>query len=191
MKGNEKKIANKLHRQFAHPTPNNLIKIIKNAGIKNKTLEKEIDHLSQRCITCLKHRKPANRPVVCVPWAYTFNEMIGIDLKTWGDKYFLVIVDIATRFCASKVIRNKVPATIVKGLFLSWVAIFGPPAKIIQDNGGEFSNADMRAFGEAFSIQLIYTAAESPWSNGVVERLNGLLGKLVLKISDMLIVTWI
>ena len=184
MKGNEKKIANKLHRQFAHPTPNNLIKIIKNAGIKNKTLEKEIDYISQRCITCLKHRKPANRPVVCVPWAYTFNEMIGIDLKTWGDKYFLVIVDIATRFCASKVIRNKAPATIVKGLFLSWVAIFGPPAKIIQDNGGEFSNADMRAFGEAFSIQLIYTAAESPWSNGVVERLNGVLGKLVLKILD-------
>ena len=90
--------------------------------------------------------------------------MIGIDLKTWGDKYFLVIVDIATRFCASKVIRNKAPATIVKGLFLSWVAIFGPPAKIIQDNGGEFSNADMRAFREAFSIQLIYTAAEIPWS---------------------------
>ena len=57
------------------------------------------------------------------------------------------------------------------------VAIFGPPAKIIQDNGEEFSNAEMRAFGEAFSIQLIYTAAESPWSNGVVERLNGVHGE--------------
>ena len=132
----------------------------------------------------MKHRRPSNRPVVCVPWAYTFNEMIGIDLKTWGNKYFLVVVDIATRFCTATVIRNKLPATIVKGLFLSWVAIFGPPAKIIQDNGGEFSNAEMRAFGEAFSIQLIYTAAESPWSNGVVERLNGVLGKLVLKILD-------
>ena len=76
MKGNEKKIANKLHRQFGHPTPNNLIKIIKNAGIKSKTLEKEVDNVSQRCITCLKHRKPSNRPVVCFPWAYTFNEMI-------------------------------------------------------------------------------------------------------------------
>ena len=42
----------------------------------------------------------------------------------------------------------------------------------------------MRDFGEAFSIKLINTAAESPWSNGTVERLNGVLGKLVLKILD-------
>ena len=62
--------------------------------------------------------------------------MHGIDLKTWGSNYFLVLVDIATRFCAAKVIRNKFPSTIVKGLFLSWVATFGPPKKIIQDNGG-------------------------------------------------------
>ena len=35
-----------------------------------------------------------------------------------------------------------------------------------------------------FSIKVIHTAAESPWSNGTVERLNGVLGKLVLKILD-------
>ena len=184
MKGNERDIANKLHRQFGHPTPKTLIKIITNAGIVSKTLEKEIDTISQMCRTCLKHRRPFSRPVVCIPLAYEFNEMLGIDLKIWGNNYFLVIVDIATRFCAAKVIRNKLPSTIVKGLFLSWVAIFGPPKKIIQDNGGEFSNAEMRTFAEAFSIKLIYTAAESPWSNGVVERLNGVLGKLVLKIID-------
>ena len=56
--------------------------------------------------------------------------------------------------------------------------------KIISDNGGEFSNAEMNTFAEAFSIKLIHTAAESPWSNGTVERLNGVLGKLVLKILD-------
>ena len=184
MKGNERDIANKLHRQFGHPTPQALIKIINNAGIINKDLEKEIETISKMCRTCLKYRRPFSRPVVCVPLAYEFNEMLGIDLKTWGSNYFLVLVDIATRFCAAKVIGNKCPSTIVKGLFLSWVAIFGPPKKIIQDNGGEFSNADMRTFGEAFSIKLIYTAAESPWSNGVVERLNGVLGKLVLKILD-------
>ena len=35
-----------------------------------------------------------------------------------------------------------------------------------------------------FSIKVIHTAAESPWSNGTAERLNGVLGKLVLKILD-------
>ena len=64
MKGNERDIANKLHRQFGHPTPKTLIKIITNAGIDNKDLEKEIDTISQMCRTCLKHRRPFSRPVM-------------------------------------------------------------------------------------------------------------------------------
>ena len=116
--------------------------------------------------------------------ATEFNEMLALDLKIWGKHYFSVIVDLATRFCSACVISNKKPATIIKGLFISWIAIFGPPNKIITDNGGEFSNPEMRALGESFSFRLITTAAESPWSNGVCERLNGVLGKLVLKILD-------
>ena len=41
-------IACKLHRQFAHPTPKTLIKIINNAGIKDKKLEKEVDNISEK-----------------------------------------------------------------------------------------------------------------------------------------------
>ena len=181
---NDKRVAVKLHKQFAHPTARKLVQIIQNAGIKNKNLEKEVENISENCITCLKYKQPFHRPVVCAPLATAFNEMLGIDLKTWGKQYFLVIVDIATRFCGACVTQDKLSSTIVKGLFLSWIAIFGPPKKIISDNGGEFSNAEMRTFSEAFSIKLINTAAESPWSNGVVERLNGILGKLVVKVLD-------
>ena len=180
----DKKIALKLHRQFAHPTSNKLKLIIQKAGINNKNLEKEIDMISEKCLTCLKFQKRPARPVVCVEWATEFNEMIAIDLKFWGKNYFLVMVDLATRFCSACVIYNKLPVTIVKSLFLSWIVIFGPPLKLISDNGGEFVNAEMRALGEAFSIKMMTTAAESPWSNGTCERLNGVLGKLVLKILD-------
>ena len=93
-------------------------------------------------------------------------------------------MDLATRFCSACVIYNKLPATIVKSIFLSWIVIFGPPLKAISDNGGEFVNAEMRALGEAFSTKMMTTAAESPWSNGKCERLNGILGRLVLKILD-------
>ena len=50
--------------------------------------------------------------------------------------------------------------------------------------GGEFNNNEMRTLGEMFNITIKTTAAESPWSNGIVERLNGVLGKLVNKIID-------
>ena len=180
----ERSIASKLHRQFAHPTSRTLNKLIQNAGIENKKLQKEVESISKKCITCVKFQDRASRPVVCTPMATEFNEMLALDLKIFGKHYFLVIVDLAMRFCSACVISNKMPATIIKGLFISWIAIFGPPNKIMTDNGGEFSNPEMRALGESFSIKLITTAAESPWSNGVCERLNGVLGKLVLKILD-------
>ena len=127
------------------------------------------------------------RSIVCTPLATEFNEMLAMDLKSWNASssvYFLVIVDLATRFCSACIIHNKKPATIIKGLFIFWITIFGPPKKLLADNGGKFSNSEMRSLGEAFSIKLVNTAAESPWSNGVCERLNGVLSKLVAKILD-------
>ena len=87
-KKSDKDIACKLHRQFAHPTPRTLIRIINNAGVKDKNLEKEVDSVSERCITRIKYKKPFNRPVVCVPLANEFNEMLGVDLKVWVKHYF-------------------------------------------------------------------------------------------------------
>ena len=177
-------IARKLHRQFAHPRPEILNKLISKAGIRNKKLQKEINEVSKTCITCLKHKKPPPRPVVCLPLASRFNEMIGIDLKKWNESYFLVMVDIVTRFCQAYVIPNKMPSAIIKALFVSWISIFGAPTKILSDNGGEFSNNEIRDLSNIFSIKLLTTAAESPWSNGICERLNSTLGEIVSKIMD-------
>ena len=177
-------IASKLHRQFAHPTPAKLIKLIRNAGVKDKILEREINLISSQCITCVKLQKPSPRPIVCMPLANRFNEAVAMDLKVWGKLYFLVFVDLATRFCSASVIQNKQPPTIIRFFFLCWIAIFGPPKKILSDNGGEFNNYEMRALGDAFNIKIMTTAAESPWSNGVCERLNGVLGTLVSKVYD-------
>ena len=179
-----KKMAKKLHRQFGHPNSGKLITLIRNAGIVNSELEKEVKAISGNCVTCIKFRKPAPRPVVSIPLATKLNDTVAIDLKIWGKFYFLVMVDHATRFCAARVIRNKEAATIIKGIFLTWITNFGAPRQIFSDNGGEFNNGEMKALGEAFNSKVLNTAAESPWSNGVCERLNGVIGNLVGKIID-------
>ena len=179
-----KKMAKKLHRQFGHPNSNKLITLIRNAGIISSELEKEIKAISDQCLTCIKFRKPPPRPVVSIPLATRLNETVAIDLKVWGKCYFLVLVDVATRFCAARVIRNKEGPTIMKGIFLSWITHFGAPKQIFSDNGGEFNNEEMKALGEAYNMKVLTTAAESPWSNGVCERLNGVIGNLVGKIID-------
>ena len=130
----------------------------------------------------MKFRKSPPRPVVCMPLATVFNNTVSMDLKCYKNIYFLVMVDLATRFCMASVIRDKKSATIVKNFTKSWIAVFGPPKKILTDNGKEFNNNELQQLGEAFNFKVMTTSAESAWSNGVCERLNAVLGNSVEKI---------
>ena len=114
--------------------------------------------------------------------------MVSIDLKfhTHRSKnyIFIVFVDIATRYCSAKVISNKKPETIISAFFSKWICIFGSPRKVLTDNGREFHNLQFRQLSETFNFKVYTTAAESPWSNGIIERLNGILGLSVGKIME-------
>lgn len=179
---NFKSIAKKLHFQFNHPPSEKLIKLVKDGGHGHKDLIKEIKLIPENCVICIKRQKPPLRPAVCLPMASKFNEVVAVDLKAWGKCHFLVMVDLATRFCQATVVPNKAPSTIIKGLFKCWITLFGAPKKLLSDNGGEFNNKDVRTLGEKFNMKVLTTAAESPWSNGVCERLNGVIGDRVARI---------
>ena len=57
---------------------------------------------------------------------------------------------------------------------------------ILVDHGGEFDNDHFKDFCGNFNVNIKTTAAESPWSNGMVERHNGIIGQSVSKIvSDV------
>ena len=178
-----KKMAIKLHKQFAHPASERLIKLLRDAKKSSVKLEQEIKSISENCDICCKLKKPKPRPVVSLPLSSKFNGTVAMDLKYW-DKgiHFLVMVDVATRFCSAAVIKDKRPSTILRMIFIHWVSKFGAPKQILSDNGMEFNNEEMRQFGESFNTKIMNTAAESPWSNGCCEKLNGLLGQMVTKI---------
>ena len=61
-------MARKLHLQFAHPTAENLKKLINKAGFKNRKLIKEIDNVSKTCIICLKHKKAPPDQLIVSHW---------------------------------------------------------------------------------------------------------------------------
>ena len=62
------------------------------------------------------------------------------------------------------------------------MAIFGAPMRFLQDNGSEFNNYEFQDMSENLNVEIATTAAESPWSNGVVERHNAVIGNMVDKI---------
>jgi hypothetical protein len=184
-KNNSKLIALKLHRQFAHPSTVKLVQLLKDAGKDSRSLVDAVENVTETCETCRRYKKQRPRPVVAMSMAKTFNETVAMDLKIWQNGvYFLVLVDIATRFCSAVVINDKCANTIVRALFVNWIKIFGAPRQFMSDNGGEFNNEVMRSLANGFGIKLVCTAAESPWSNSICERLNCIIGISVRKIVD-------
>ena len=91
------------------------------------------------------------------------------------------MIDHATRYSVSCVIHSKKKEVIIRNIFKHWISIFGHPKKFLVDNGGEFCNEEMITLSENFNIRICTTAAESPWSNGLVERHNAILGLTVSK----------
>ena len=171
----------KLHRQFNHPMPDRLKKLISDSNISDPTIMKCVDTVSKECDLCKRFKKPPSRPTVGFPTASTFNEVVAMDLKLINGVLVLHMIDHATRYSAACPISNKKKETIVQAIMENWIKVFGPPKSFLTDNGGEFINDHMIDFAEQFNISLKTTAAESAWSNGLCERHNEILADLVRK----------
>ena len=167
--GNDKdeclKIANKLHKQFAHPAAQRLKKLIQESGVDNPTVLDMIDDVSASCDTCKRYKRTPSSPVTGFPLANAFNETVAMDLKFFQDGILLHMIDHATRYSQACIIPDKKKGTIVRAILKHWISIFGTPGKFLTDNGGEFINDEVMELAEQFNITLLTTAAESPWSN--------------------------
>ena len=183
----KKEVAIKLHRQFAHATLKSLMNLIENADeeLRNDTeLHNEIENAVKNCETCQKYKKSPPRPIVGLPMATRFQEIVAMDLKFYQGNTILHVIDHLTRLSNAILIPDKQPKTIINALLTHWIAIYGSSEKFLFDNGGEFANEDMINMAERFGITIKTTAAESPWSNGLVERHNQILANMLNKVID-------
>ena len=178
----KKKVAYKLHKQFSHPKAHKLQKLLQDAGIFDKELLNEIEAIEGECTICQKYKKPPPKPIVAFAFAKDFNESVAMDIKFYSGKPILHLIDHATRFSAASVIHSKERDVVISKIFEIWISMFGSPGQILTDNGGEFNNEDFRIMGEKLNTKIKSTAAESPWSNGINERHNAILGDMIDRI---------
>ena len=180
----DSKVLAKLHKQFAHCSPEALVKLIRNSGheVSRQLIEKTLE----ACQACKSAKRRNPKPVSSLPLATRFNQVISMDLhQLQPGKYYLHIIDLFSRFSVAGILHDKKSTTIIEIFLDRWLSIFGKPSDgIFTDNGGEFNNREFRDLCENLDIKCLTSAAYSPFSNGICERHNGTLSLMLEKVKQ-------
>ena len=176
----------KIHRQFGHPSIATEENLLKKASKWKKEMTKMLEKIHGSCRTCKLFSKVPPRPVVALPAASEFNQVITMDLKEvkiQAFKYILHLIDGFTRLSVSVFLRNKQATTIISEFMKNWVAVgYGCPARCWTDVGGEFSNDMVRQLGEAIGCKMETGAGYAGWMNGLCERNHSVIDRCFEKI---------
>ena len=180
----KEKILTKLHKQFGHASSERLAQLLRNAGTTDKETLNLLRTVCDSCEVCLINKRPPPKPVVGLPLATEFNEMVAVDLhELENGTWYLHIIDEFTRFSAGSIMKSKKSSEFVQNFLKHWIAVYGPPKCLYSDNGGEFNNEEVRDMAENFNIEIKTTAAYSPWSNDLIERHNQTLTEILHKVK--------
>ena len=181
-----KRKATKLHKQFSHASQEKLTKLLKDSGCENTEFLQILAECCQQCDICHKYKKTPLRPIVGFSLGKQFNDTVCMDLKEFEHLkiWILHLIDASSRYTAACLINTKKKEVVVAAIFRIWIMYFGCPRRFMSDNGGEFANDVFIEMNEKLGVETITTAAESPFSNGTVERHNGILYETMKKTID-------
>ena len=146
----------------------------------------DIKRFCQSCDICQRtvdrgsvRRVPVQiTPLVEVPFHKVAIDIIG-PLAPSTDrkhKWILTLVDCATRYHEAKPLASTMTEAAAD-------ALLGVPVEVIGDNESQFVSDHMKEVSRLISIQWINSSPYHPQANGLVEKLNGTLNKMLIRLS--------
>ena len=118
----------------------------------------------------------------CFQLAVVLVELAGILVER--TEWILHMIDMWSRYTVSVFIDRKRPSDIMDGMMTHWIGKHGIMRSVLTDNGGEFNSDEIREVESILNIQVSTTAGESPFQNGLFERVHAVTDKLLTKLED-------
>ena len=115
-KDDKLKKALKLHRQFGHASELKLKKLVKESDMNDKEFLACIGHICKTCNICVAYKAAPLKPVVSLPLANKFNQVVCLDLKEYvhNKVWILHMIDATTRYSQERLITSKRKEEIAK-----------------------------------------------------------------------------
>lgn len=170
----------RLHRHFAHPHPERLAAILRQAKDPNVTTgtRQQLDQLSEECDVCQRlARAPGRFRVALPPGDIAFNRTVLIDIMYLDGDPVLYVIDKDTRFGAAGFMSAGETAEATWKLYdRIWASVYvGHPEAMHADQGPQFRSATWAALAHSAGITLVNSGVESHNALGSGERYHAFL----------------
>lgn len=154
-------------------------------------IHREVKETCASCPECQRAKPPTtplaplqSLPVIGVPFQRVAMDIFGPLRRTKnGNKYVLVIMDYATKWPEAFPLRNVESQTVVRCL-LDLTSRFGVPQEILTDNGSNFTSKTMEQFCALAGLSQIHTSPYHPQTDGMVERFNATIKRMLMKLQQ-------
>ena len=145
------------------------------------------------CPHCQAFEGEVRRASLCPIRAYAPLELVHLNYTSTEStmelnkppmvKNVLVMTNHFTRYALAVVTKDQTAKTVVKVFYERFIAIFGVPAKLLNDRGANFMSTLVEELCSAFGIQKCRTTAYHTQCNGQVECFHQTLFRMIGKLS--------
>ena len=163
---------------------------------KWSNMDRDIARYIQHCTGCsiikYKTRKKEGHltPIITrQPFEMISADIVGpLPITSSGNRYILTIMDHFTRYTRAIPLKEITATRVADCIIKEWINIFGPPRRILTDNGTQFANKTWNLICTIQNIKQKFTTVSHPECNGMLERYHKYLKerlKIIGNIHDL------
>jgi ribonuclease HI len=159
---------------------------------------RDVEKYCKSCEICQAFKRPSGLPngmLHSIPVSAVFEhihlDIVGPVTRTnRGNKYIITATDAFSKWAYARACQNVVTTEVIKFVEECIMAVHGEPKVMITDRGVQFRSEEWKNFIRRTSIQCNLTSGYHPQSNGIDERLNGTLVRILVKYVDEFQENW-
>ena len=181
---------------LGHFSTETTLKKLWRAGYWWPKMRNDIAAKISQCIDCQRFdiAKEGYHPLITInaqePWDHIQIDLVGpIPESNDGYSWILTIIDVMSGFTLLRPLRSKSMEEVAIALW-QLICDFGPPKIMQSDNGTEFVNSVIAQLVNLFGIDRRLITPYNPRADGLVERKNKELGRLLKKLMKGSSYTW-
>ncbi|CAM6104288.1 unnamed protein product [Calypogeia fissa] len=114
-------------------------------------------------------------------WGIDYIGPITPVMPSRRSRYVLLATDYATKWVEARATKKDDAQTTTRFMFEQIFIRFGPPLELVSDRGTHFLNKTVQQLTKQYKVKHRKTTPYHPKCNGLTERANGIIGKILNK----------